>query len=847
VTIRSLALQTSVSRSWMAAAAAVALYLVGAWSLEGQSGLVRTVVSTAPERHELEARRVPAIDLDGIDTIAGSGSGVAAIWRGAWEVPSSGLYDLALASEGLSRWALDGVLANETTTFDGGAARRIVWLAAGFHTIEISYRVDATRPRIEVMAALAGEEPRPLSAGVLKPRPPRNPRVRAIAGWLHRGLGCVALLTVLLAIRMSTPEWAWRWRRWRESVARPGRAWIRPALAWTVLAGILIHGALLRIDAITARYGPADGSWVAAVQKRSVLRPDAIRPPSLAWLPEPLYPHKDGTATHYRSDPYTYLDAGRTMSSFYGAHFREPVFPFATKVFLALLGGRDVAVSFASAFFSLLAIWLTYVLGATIWSRPVGLAAALGLSLDYDVITLASAGWRDDAYVAVVTLCACVMLVWWRVERGSPRTFRIGRWTISEATLMAIAAGVAGGVAILTRIMAVSFLGAAVAYFVLAPGTPWRRRLTSASLFVASAILVAAPYFVNCWRVYGDPLYTFNVHGEIYSGAEGLAGWKGSTTAYVREKIARRPFEMLDTVAQGLTTYPFGNKWHGLERWVPGVRAWASMAAIAGLLVLAAVARGRQLLLLSVASLAPFSLTWPVDPDFRFTEHVYPPLLVAAALAVSAVVRGLRSLLIAGSPGVDPTAARVSWPAWAGVVAYALVMLSFVWYVGPSLAFAEALRVRDEATITAGVRDTWSFGSGWSNLIRGTNVNMRVTTEEAALSIRLPEGGDYPATIRMDPFPRPLDASDQTATEVQVLLNGVNVATIPLRWTPGRVGAYDLVLPAAAVRRGGNRLVVRVNGARTAAPTPVRRGLTPGEAVALWYVRVRPSTGEAPR
>ena len=70
---------------------------------------------------------------------------------------------------------------------------------------------------------------------------------------------------------------------------------------------------------------------------------------------------------------------------------------------------------------------------------------------------------------------------------------------------------------------------------------------------------------MNCWRVYGDPLYTFNVHGEIYSGAEGQAGWKGSTSAYVREKIARRPYEMLDTVVQGLTTYPVENKWQGLE------------------------------------------------------------------------------------------------------------------------------------------------------------------------------------------------------------------------------------------------------------------------------------------
>ena len=143
MTIRSLAPQTSVSRSWVAAAAAVALYLLGAWSLEGLSGLVRTIVTTTPERHELEARRVTAIDLDGIDTIAGGEAGVVAIWRGTWEVPSSGLYDLALASEGPSSWTIDGVLAHETATFNGGAARRIVWLAAGFHAIEISYRVDA--------------------------------------------------------------------------------------------------------------------------------------------------------------------------------------------------------------------------------------------------------------------------------------------------------------------------------------------------------------------------------------------------------------------------------------------------------------------------------------------------------------------------------------------------------------------------------------------------------------------------------------------------------------------------------------------------------------------------------
>jgi 4-amino-4-deoxy-L-arabinose transferase-like glycosyltransferase len=837
----SLVPQTSVGRSWAAAAAAIVVYLLGAWSLAGVSGLDRTAVANTAERHELEVRRLPTIDLEGLDALARSAPGVIVTWRGAWEVRSSALYDLALASEGPSSWTIDGVLANAAATFDGGATRRTVWLAAGFHAIEIRHEVDRHRPRIEVLAARLGEPPAALTAAVLKPRPPRNPRLRAVARWLHRGLGAAALVALLIAIRMSVLTWSWNGSRPRRSLDPASLARLGPALAWTALAAILIHGALLRLDAITARYGPVDNKpLVAAVQARSLLPPAAIRPASVAWQPEPLYAHRDGTSTHYRSDPYTYLDAGRNMSSFYGAHFREPVFPFATRIFLALLDGRDVAVSFASAFFSVLAIWLTYVLGAAIWSRPVGLAAALGFSLDYDVITLASAGWRDDAFVVAVVLCAYVMLRWWRVERGSARVHRLGRLTISASSLMAIVAGVAGGFAILTRIMAVSFLAAGVAYFVLAPGTPWRRRLASTSLFAATAILVAAPYFVNCWRVYGDPLYTFNVHGEIYSGAEGQAGWKGSTSSYVREKIARRPYEMVATVAQGMTTYPFENKWFGLERWVPGVRVWASLAALAGLLVLAALPRGRQLLLVFAASLAPFSLTWTIDPDFRFTEHVYPALLIAAALSVSALVRGVRVLLTAGRSGVDPAAERVSWPAWAGTVGGTLVLLWFAWHAGPSGASAEALRARDEITIAAGARDGWAFRSGWSNLMQGANVSMRVTTGEGALSIGLPAAADYSTTIRMDPFPRPIDGGDQSATDVDVVLNGVPVTTIPLRWTAGRVGAYDVVLPAAATRPGENRLVLRVNDSRTPAAPRARRGLTPGRAVALWYVRVRP-------
>jgi 4-amino-4-deoxy-L-arabinose transferase-like glycosyltransferase len=604
------------------------------------------------------------------------------------------------------------------------------------------------------------------------------------------------------------------------------RAWVGRAASWTALACVLTHGALLRIDAITGRYGPvASPRWLAGVQTRSIAPPEAIRPASISWQPEPVFLHRDGASTRYRSDPQTYLDTARSMSSFYGAHFREPVFPFTTRIALGVLGGQDVAVSFTSAFFSLLAIWLTYLLGAALWSRPIGLLAALGLSLDYDVISLASLGWRDDAYMAAVTLCAYVMLRWWRAEHAAARVYRLGSLRIDAAYMQAVFVGVAGGFAILTRIMAVSFLAAGALYMLVARRTSWRRQLAAVGLAVVTAGLVAGPYFVNCWRVYGDPLYTFNVHGAIYSAAEGEEAWKGSTAAYVSRKIARRPLEALDTVAQGLTSYPFANKWHGLNPWLAGLGPWASMAALAGLAVLAALAQGRLLLVLIIASLAPFSFTWAVDPDFRFTVHVYPFLLIAAAVAIGAGVRGLRAVLVPGRRRLDSVRPRRAWLVPAGVAATALAALWFFVRVSPSLVFAEALRAREDATVTAGSRDAAFFRRGWSELVRGGNVSMRVANDEGALSLRLPAEGDYPATLRMDPFPRPPDDAPQQWPTVEVELNGVPIASIPLQWTPGRVGAYDLGLPQGVTRRGANLLVLRVRG--------------PG-AVGLWYVRVHP-------
>jgi hypothetical protein len=366
-----------------------------------------------------DTRRVTAIDGAGLESWANAPAGVTVDWRGAWYVPAPALYDLVLSSQGPSSWTIDGHLAVQVSP--AGEAARTVWLNSGFHAVYISYAVGAAAPRILVSAARAGRPPEPLAPGTLTATVPRQPRLASWARALHAVLGWLVLAALAWALRSSIEMWRPRWRAWPGRVSggqpgeRDGRASRRTrrarALSWAALAVILTHGALLRLDAITGQYGVVSSpGWLAALQTRQFAVPERIRPGSITWGPEPLYPHKDGPATHYRSDPYTYLEAARQMTSFYEPHWREPVFPFVTRECLRLLGDRDVAVSFASAFCSVLAIWFTYLLGSAAWSRPVGLLAALGLSLDHDVLTLASRGWRDDAYVAAVALCAFLML-----------------------------------------------------------------------------------------------------------------------------------------------------------------------------------------------------------------------------------------------------------------------------------------------------------------------------------------------------------------------------------------------------------------------------------------------------
>jgi hypothetical protein len=91
---------------------------------------------------------------------------------------------------------------------------------------------------------------------------------------------------------------------------------------------------------------------------------------------------------------------------------------------------------------------------------------------------------------------------------------------------------------------------------------------------------IVSPFLITCWITFGDPLYAIDVHANVYQVTEGRAAEPGLTAlSYIKAEASRRPIRLLETVALGLTRYPFLNKWTGFDVWshALGVAlSWAS-------------------------------------------------------------------------------------------------------------------------------------------------------------------------------------------------------------------------------------------------------------------------------
>src|SRR5262249_41594263 len=196
-----------------------------------------------------------------------------------------------------------------------------------------------------------------------------------------------------------------------------------------------------------------------------------------------------------------------------------------------------------------------------------GAGAALGVAMQRDAIWFGVEGFRDDAFMLFVLLSALALL----------------RLRDRPTTLRAVLAGLAAGGAVLSRVTSVSFLIPAFALVALARGAdvPRRRAIV---LAVGVMLAVAGPYLLSCALAYGDPFYAVNFHTKFYRSRSGMAfDTSMSWLDYLRTGF--RPFHLLDTGLTGLTSYPFLNKWGGLEYVSPWVARVLSGAAVVGLVL----------------------------------------------------------------------------------------------------------------------------------------------------------------------------------------------------------------------------------------------------------------------
>jgi hypothetical protein len=763
---------------WLLVASSLSAAALISHHRTGKTGLTLTVWAGADPTGPGRSRRVSGIDVRDLWADA-THAPLRARWDGLWRVPEAGSFALEARSDEAVTVSLDGreVLARRPGARSRGVAT-IVDLGAGFHPLRVTYEAD-TPGDLRFVWSRAGEPPRDFDPGSFFTTLPTT---------RQQALGRAALVLGRLAVAAwAGPALVLLFRARSEARTR-GR--LRAVLRIALPALVVLYAAALRFEALVGRYSWQGPPWT--LEGERAVR--ALHPASLRWQP---------AWEGYSGDPYNYLVRAREMDGFYEPNVREPLFPFVTRLMLKLLGDRNLAVNAASAIFSTLAVLATYLLGAFAFSPVVGLGAALGLAMHRDALWFGVEGFRDDAFTLFAVASALSLL---RL-RERPTSTR------------ALLAGLAAGGAVLSRVTSFSFLIPALGWLAFGRGPQAAARRRAIAVSIGVMLAVAGPYLLSCALAYGDPLYAVNFHTKFYRSRSGIP-YDSSMSWMQYLHTGFRPFHLVDTGLTGLTTYPFANKWDGLDYLSPWVGRVLSIAA-AGLILFLGSANGRLLLVVLVTSLLPYAFTWevPGGAEWRFTMHALPFYLLAAWLALTRAARLVRPAALAGlGRGLrergrtlviaSAAAALLALGAWRGLCA-----LSY-------LRVRESLRAGESAVIAAGARDRFFFGPGWSRPTRRGFVTVRKAERSpAVLWLPLDARGDYRLTLRADPDPPVPGAA------LNVAVDGAPITRLALAWDEKRIGSYELVLPGRLLRPGRNRLELDPPG------------------FALWYLRIDPAGG----
>lgn len=577
------------------------------------------------------------------------------------------------------------------------------------------------------------------------------------------------------------------------------------ATPWLLLI-VVGYGALLRFEAFHRACGPLAGGprFVAAQQAVADLAA-RMRPSSIQWSRVP---------TPYRYDAKSYLDSARAMERFYEARLREPLFVFSTKAGLWLTGGQDIAVSLASSAFGVLLVPATYALGCVLGGVGVGLSAALLVAIEPQLIDTGTRGYRDDLFslLTVLFAVACV----WLYRRPSWRT--------------ALLAGAIGAGTCLTRITGLTLVLSGLAAAIACGGrTRWRTIAGPAVVAGGLVALLVAPFLVNCWIAYGDPLYSIDWHSAFYGRRSHVeTTGEPSTIEFLRKGFEQQPLVTIDSALRGFTHYPWANKWTEFGRhWGGPLASACKFLCLAGLLMWLWFTEGRLVLAVFAGSMVSFVFTWEAYAEWRFTQHTYPFYMAAAAFAVLAPIRWWNTL------------ARNTHPAWVSVggalrrallttgavfVFFAVVAILPPLIVYQELANGQAASVGgDPRTIFILPREVFFFaGNGWSGPRTDGNTTFHDPDgPRGRLRVPMSAKYGYRCLVRLQPMP-PGGELDV----VELRLNGWSGRMSPER-VPGGMPRFWVTIPRGVARTGLNLVELDAPGRS-------------GPALRFWYVRFFP-------
>jgi hypothetical protein len=590
---------------------------------------------------------------------------------------------------------------------------------------------------------------------------------------------------------------------------------------------VTLYGALIRLDALTVRYGWLDHpAWAVRIEQSLLPVSMTLRPAAVPWLRVDR-PYEGG-------DPINYLRFAREMRHFYQAHVREPVFLALTRFMLWVMADSDIAVSYASLIGGTLAIVATFLLGRAAHSTVAGLIAAAALAIELEAVIWAADGWRDDTFMFFVALSGWSFL----------RLYQEPSWR------WGLAAGAIGAGACLTRISSLSFIVPMLVWIVFETwragarqsGPAVRRSLRFAGVAAVVTGLLVLPFLINCWRATGDPFFAINYHTRYYRAAEGLPLDESvGVFDYIGRKLHDRPVATIDTAAVGLFVFPFKNKWGGFRAWSPALMEVLRWSAIVGLILGLMFPAGRLLWVLMLTSLAPYALTWSLGGggEWRFTQHVYPIYLVAAGASLAAAFAAVRR---AATRRIDWEAAFKGPRLKQVAVCAAATAVGWLLYVAfPYLVLREALVAGETVSVPVSDRDFIFFPTKWSQPNGSGNVIVRVAeAEQVSIRLPLPRPVEHTLTLRMDgpQLPDPM-----LQPRVTVFLNKRAVAQVRFKDDPTRVGAYRFTIPRDMAGRMFNRLDLVSSHTIPAEQCGPRFAWLPGDtpvAFYLWYIRVEP-------